>query len=65
MVVAPAAPAALAGAVRRLQALTAEERGALGSQGRRFVAENYNRRRLAERYLEILRDVKAGAVQSR
>ena len=65
MVVAPADSAALAGAVRQLQALTAEQRGALGSQGRRFVAENYNRRRLAERYLEILRDVKAGAAQSR
>ncbi len=51
--VEPEDPAALAGAIRRIAA-DHELREGLGSCGRRFVQENYDRSVLARRYLDII-----------
>lgn len=57
-VVPPADAPALVDAVRRLQAMSRAERDALGERGRGFVALHYDRRRLADRYLELLAAVR-------
>ncbi|HWP36367.1 MAG TPA: glycosyltransferase family 4 protein [Gemmatimonadales bacterium] len=57
VVVPPADPTALAAAVRRMQTLTPAERHEMGERGRCFVTEHYDRRRLAQRYLGVIRAV--------
>jgi len=56
VVVDPEDPAALAHAVRELAADPAR-REAMGTRGRAYVAEHFDRRKLAERYLGLLRDL--------
>jgi glycosyltransferase involved in cell wall biosynthesis len=56
LVVPPEDVAAIAKALRRLAA-DRELSAALAARGRPFVAERFDRRRLAERYLEILEGV--------
>jgi glycosyltransferase involved in cell wall biosynthesis len=53
--VEPEDPAAFAGAVSRLRALSDEERRRLGDNGRRFVVEKHDCRVLAHRFLEAAR----------
>jgi len=57
VVVPPAQPADLADAICRLRAMPLTERQELGDRGRRFVEEHYDRRVLADRYLELLATV--------
>lgn len=40
-----------------MRALTADERRAMGQRGRRFVAEHYERRVIADRYLTLLHTI--------
>jgi glycosyltransferase involved in cell wall biosynthesis len=49
----------LAAAAERLAAAPADERRRLGENGRRYVLEHFDRRRLAHDYLEILERVRA------
>ena len=49
----------LAAAAERLAAAPAEERRRLGENGRRYVLERYDRRKLAHDYLDILERVRA------
>ena len=49
----------LAAAAERLAAAPAEERRRLGENGRRYVLEHFDRRKLAHDYLEILERVRA------
>jgi glycosyltransferase involved in cell wall biosynthesis len=58
MVVKPEDAKALAPALRAL-ADNPQKRGELGRQGRRFVVDNYSRRALARRYLQIIDETKA------
>lgn len=46
----PEAPEAIAGAVRELAAMSEEERRTMGANGSRYVRENHDYRRLAERF---------------
>ena len=50
----------LAAAAERLAAAPAAERRRLGENGRRYVLESFDRRKLAHDYLEILEGVRAG-----
>jgi glycosyltransferase involved in cell wall biosynthesis len=50
----PGDPREIAGGVLALRALGPAERAEMGARGRRFVAEHYDRRALADRYLEVL-----------
>lgn len=52
-VVPPEQPDQLAGAIRRMAALTSTERDEMGARGRRYILENYQRRDLA---LKLLRE---------
>lgn len=61
VVVPPGDPRAIAAAVRRLEAMDPAARAEMGRRGRAFVAAEYARERLADRYLEILREVHARA----
>lgn len=56
VVVDPEEPEALAHAIRSLAADPAR-RAEMGAEGRAYVAEHFDRRRLAERYLGLLRNV--------
>jgi colanic acid biosynthesis glycosyl transferase WcaI len=47
----------LAKAIQRVQAMSAEEREAMGSRARQYVSAHYDRLALADKYLEILRMV--------
>ena len=49
----------LAAAAERLAAAPADERRRLGENGRRYVLEHFDRRRLAHDYLEVLERVRA------
>ncbi len=49
----------LAAAAERLAAASPEERRRLGENGRRYVLEHFDRRRLAHEYLEVLERVRA------
>jgi glycosyltransferase involved in cell wall biosynthesis len=55
----PSNDAELAAAAERLAAASADERRRLGRNGRRYVLEHFDRRRLAHDYLEILERVRA------
>jgi glycosyltransferase involved in cell wall biosynthesis len=57
IVVEPEDPGALADAVRDLAA-DPERRVAMGSRGRNYVAEHFDRERLAERYRSVLAQVR-------
>jgi colanic acid biosynthesis glycosyl transferase WcaI len=61
VVVPPGDAREIAAAVRRLEAMDPAERAEMGRRGRAFVAAEYARERLADRYLEILRGVHARA----
>lgn len=54
VVSAPGDAAGLAAAILRVRHMSAPEKEAMGARARRYVAENYNRRTLADRYFEIL-----------
>ena len=54
LTVAPESPAALADGLRRLAALPAEERAAMGERGRRFVLAHHTYPVLAQRFMEAL-----------
>ncbi len=56
VVVPPEDPSALAAAIRSL-ASNPEQRAAMGTRGRRYVAEHYDRRMLAARYHRLLCDL--------
>jgi glycosyltransferase involved in cell wall biosynthesis len=56
LTVEPENPAAFAGAVLRLRALSQDKRRRLGENGRRFVIANHNYRVLARRFLDALMD---------
>ena len=56
VVVPPEDPAALADAVRELRA-DRDRREAIGAEGRRYVAEHFDRALLATRYHDLLADV--------
>lgn len=58
----PGDGASIAAAVRRVIALSAEERAAMGAAGRAFVEREYDRRVLATRYLELLERVASRTV---
>ena len=49
----------LAAAAERLAAASPEERRRLGENGRRYVLEHFDRRKLAHDYLEVLERVRA------
>ena len=51
----PGDAADIADGVLAMRALTPAQRAGMGVRGRAFVSENYDRRVLADRYLEILR----------
>ncbi|MDN3920979.1 glycosyltransferase family 4 protein [Roseateles violae] len=55
LTVAPEDAAAVAEGVRRLAALSAEERAAMGERGRRFVLANHTYPVLAQRFIDALR----------
>ncbi len=55
LVAAPGGAEGIAAAIRRLRSRSDEERRDLGSRGRRYVEQRYDRGVLARRYLEILR----------
>ncbi len=55
LTVAPQSPAAVADGLRRLAALTAQERRAMGERGRAFVLAQHTYPVLAERFLAALR----------
>jgi glycosyltransferase involved in cell wall biosynthesis len=55
----PSNDEALAAAAERLAAVPADERRRLGENGRRYVLEHFDRRKLAHDYLEILERVRA------
>lgn len=55
----PADPAAIADGIRRVLSLSPAERAAMGRDGRRYVTEHYDRRALADRYLNVLQDLTA------
>jgi glycosyltransferase involved in cell wall biosynthesis len=55
----PSNAAELAAAAQRLADTPAEERRRLGENGRRYVLEHFDRRRLAHDYLEVLERVRA------
>lgn len=57
LVVPPEQPAALAEGVRHFYRLGREKRVAMGSEGRRFVSENFSRQTLALRYAGVLAEV--------
>jgi glycosyltransferase involved in cell wall biosynthesis len=48
---------AMADAIMRIRAMSGAERAALGVAGREYVSRHYDRRLLAERYLELLENV--------
>jgi colanic acid biosynthesis glycosyl transferase WcaI len=52
----PGDPVAMAEAIRKLRALGPQARAELGRAGRAYVREHFDRRRLATRYHEILRE---------
>lgn len=54
VVSAPGDAAGLAAAILQVRHMSAPEREAMGARARRYVAENYNRRILADKYFEIL-----------
>ena len=51
--VEPETPAAMAGAIERLKSDPARL-AEMGRRGRKFVIENFDRARLAQKYLELL-----------
>ena len=51
LVVPPEQPEQLAGAIRRMAALSSAERDEMGARGRRYILENYQRRDLALKLL--------------
>jgi len=56
-VTAPADSNAIAGGVMDMLQLSRDERKDMGRRGRAYVAEHYDRRVLADRYLDLLREV--------
>jgi colanic acid biosynthesis glycosyl transferase WcaI len=54
LVSGPGDAAGLAAAILALRQMSAPERDAMGARARRYVADNYNRTALADRYFEIL-----------
>lgn len=59
-VVEPGDPEAMADGVLRLYRETPAERGRMGASGREYVIQHYDRMKLAETYLEIMRRVASG-----
>jgi colanic acid biosynthesis glycosyl transferase WcaI len=57
IVTPPGDGAALASAIEKMRLLPDEERDAMGRRARSFVSTHYDRRQLADRYLELLRAV--------
>ena len=55
----PSNDEALAAAAEQLAAASPEERRRLGENGRRYVLEHFDRRKLAHDYLEVLERVRA------
>lgn len=55
----PGDGASIAAALRDLAALPAAERAAIGEKGRRFIEENYDRKKLALEYLRVLEQLLA------
>jgi colanic acid biosynthesis glycosyl transferase WcaI len=64
VVVAPGDASAIAEAMLLLKALPATARADMGQRGRAFVSEHYDRGRVADRYLQLLRTVAAAAKQA-
>jgi colanic acid biosynthesis glycosyl transferase WcaI len=56
VVVPPGCAVGIAAAVRRLRSMTVEARDDMGARGRAYVVEHHARDRMAERYLDVLRD---------
>jgi glycosyltransferase involved in cell wall biosynthesis len=54
--VAPSDPDAIAAALLKLMSMTAEERLLMGKHGHAAIAEDYNIRKLSEKYLELIED---------
>ena len=59
VVVPPGDARAIAEALLRLKAMPLGERLAMGTRGRAFVAAHYDRQQIADRYLEMLREISA------
>lgn len=57
LVAPPGDAPAIAAAVRRFKAMPAAERTAMGERGRQYVTANYDRRAIADAYLELLHAV--------